>query len=72
MAAEAVDGSTASLPQAWLRALITSHLDSASRVALLQTSRMLCQLVLSTAPTAKLTVDVSCLGAPGSCAQRFA
>ncbi len=50
-----------SLPQAWLRALIASHLDSASRVAMLQTSRRLRELVLSSVPTAKLKVDVSSL-----------
>ncbi len=48
-----------SLPQAWLQLLIHSHLDSAARVALLQTSHTLCHLVLSTAPNAKLKLNVS-------------
>jgi hypothetical protein len=40
-------------------ALVDSHLDSASRVALFQTSRTLCELVLSAASTTTLDVDVS-------------
>jgi hypothetical protein len=47
------------LPQACLWELINSQLDHASRVALLQTSRTLSELVLSSVPTAKLEVDVS-------------
>jgi hypothetical protein len=48
-----------SLPLPWMRALITSHLDSASRVAVFQTSRMLRELVLSAASTTTLDIDVS-------------
>ncbi len=51
-----------SLPRAWLGELVTSHLDSASRVALLQASRTLCELVLSAVPSARLTIDVSGYG----------
>ncbi len=66
-AADVMDANSAflSLPQAWLGALITSHLDSASRVALFRTCHTLCELVLSAVRTHELTVNVSpeCWGA---------
>jgi hypothetical protein len=50
-----------SFAQAWLDTLINTHLDGASRVALFQTSRTLCELVLScsTVPKPRLRIDVS-------------
>jgi hypothetical protein len=68
IAAEDQDISLSSLPQAWLRTLITSHLDSAS-VALLQSCRTLCNLVIDTAPSTKLQIDVSDAPVPVVCGQ---
>jgi hypothetical protein len=68
-AAEAANESNnfLSLPAGWLHLLIASHLDRESRLAVMQTSRTLCHLVLSAAPASRPQVNVRGNGSRALC-----